>query len=59
MRMQCVAEGVETVTQLRFLKAVGCNDFQGYLLAKPMPLGDLLVWIEDHNQSSRRLIHGG
>lgn len=59
MRMQCVAEGVETVTQLRFLKAVGCNDFQGYLLAKPMPLSDLLVWIEDHNQSSRRLIHGG
>lgn len=33
-----IAEGVETVEQLRFLKALGCTGFQGYLLGKPMPV---------------------
>jgi diguanylate cyclase len=28
---------VETVAQLDFLKALGCEDFQGYLFSKPVP----------------------
>lgn len=36
--MQVVAEGVETREQLDFLLAQGCDTFQGYFLARPMPL---------------------
>lgn len=35
-----VAEGVETVVQADFLKSVGCDVIQGYLYARPMPVGN-------------------
>lgn len=33
-----IAEGVETEGQHRFLLAIGCETFQGYLFARPMPI---------------------
>jgi EAL domain-containing protein (putative c-di-GMP-specific phosphodiesterase class I) len=41
LRMQTVAEGVETVEQLAFLQAEGCSEFQGFLLARPSAISDL------------------
>jgi diguanylate cyclase len=35
------AEGLERHEQLRWLKACGCDEGQGYLLARPMAAGDL------------------
>ena len=35
------AEGVETLSQLRKLSLIGCNGFQGYLISKPVPSGEL------------------
>ena len=37
MHMECVAEGAETESQVRFLHAMGCQLIQGYFFAKPMP----------------------
>lgn len=34
---ECVAEGVENTTQLRFLHARGCEYLQGYLFSKAVP----------------------
>jgi len=34
--LKLTAEGVETSAQLDFLKQVGCDEFQGYLLARPI-----------------------
>jgi EAL domain-containing protein (putative c-di-GMP-specific phosphodiesterase class I) len=36
--MQTIAEGVETQAQLRVLKDMGFNIFQGYLFGKPAPV---------------------
>lgn len=35
--LRVVAEGVETEAQRRQLTAIGCDELQGYLLARPMP----------------------
>jgi diguanylate cyclase (GGDEF)-like protein len=35
--MQVVAEGVETLAQLRVIQALGCNEVQGYLISRPLP----------------------
>jgi len=39
---ECVAEGVESLHQLSFLKARGCKHFQGYLFSKPVPNKEVL-----------------
>lgn len=41
-----VAEGVETPEQAGFLRGLGCPVAQGYLYAKPMPLGELMGWLQ-------------
>lgn len=37
LKLQVVAEGVETVEQLEFLRELGCDQIQGYLFSKPVP----------------------
>lgn len=36
LNLRVVAEGVETPSQLAVLNALGCEEFQGYLFAKPL-----------------------
>jgi EAL domain-containing protein (putative c-di-GMP-specific phosphodiesterase class I) len=40
--LQTVAEGIETIHESHKLQALGCDSGQGYLFAKPMPLGHLI-----------------
>ena len=37
LRLNVIAEGVETRDQLVALQSLGCKQFQGFLFAKPMP----------------------
>jgi diguanylate cyclase (GGDEF)-like protein/PAS domain S-box-containing protein len=39
LEMSIVAEGVETLDQLVFLADEGCDAVQGYLVGKPLPIG--------------------
>lgn len=43
--LQLVAEGVETLTQLKLLQQIGCDKVQGYLLAKPMPAREVVAFL--------------
>lgn len=37
LRLRVIAEGVETASQLSFLRALGCDEYQGYYRSKPLP----------------------
>jgi diguanylate cyclase (GGDEF)-like protein/PAS domain S-box-containing protein len=39
LEMSIVAEGIETEEQLAFLAQEGCDAVQGYLIGKPLPIG--------------------
>ncbi|BCN37981.1 hypothetical protein ALDI51_13000 [Alicycliphilus denitrificans] len=41
LELEVVAEGVETEAQRAFLARHGCDLYQGYLLARPMPVAQL------------------
>ncbi|MCC6912785.1 MAG: EAL domain-containing protein [Rhodospirillaceae bacterium] len=41
-----VAEGVETIEQLRFLKERACDEIQGYWLSKPLPPTEFRRFVE-------------
>ncbi len=43
-----VAEGVETQEIFNLVKAWGCHEAQGYLIAKPMPANELEAWLSNY-----------
>ncbi|KTT73909.1 putative bifunctional diguanylate cyclase/phosphodiesterase [Sphingomonas endophytica] len=41
LSLQCVAEGVETASQLEALLRIGCEHAQGFLFGEPLPVAQL------------------
>ncbi|WP_046115364.1 EAL domain-containing protein [Aquincola tertiaricarbonis] len=57
LRLQVVAEGVETEAEAAALQAAGCDELQGFLYAHPMPPQALAGWLAQqaaHAASPRR-----
>ena len=45
--MKVTGEGVETANTFQLLAAMGCDSIQGYFVAKPQPLNELLVFLRE------------
>lgn len=45
LRMEVLAEGVETEAQLRELQCMGCDTYQGWLVARPQPVEAVAAWL--------------
>ena len=55
LELKVIAEGVETESQVAFLKKSRCDELQGYYFAKPMPLAQLESFLRNpHKQHSQQ-----
>ena len=45
LKLEVVAEGVETPEQLALLRDFGCDQVQGYFISKPLPLAELVDYL--------------
>lgn len=51
--LECTAEGVETKTQLQFLKANGCDHVQGYYYSRALPVDEMLTLLLKSRERKR------
>ncbi len=47
--LRCVAEGVETQSQVDFLRASGCDVVQGFRYARPLTPQEVVAWLHDRS----------
>ncbi len=52
LRLEVVAEGVETAEQLELLRQFGAQQVQGYLVSQPLPLAELLSFMSAERQTA-------
>ena len=53
--MLLVAEGVETQEDWDLVDAVGCDEVQGFFVAKAMPAQEFLLWKQRWEEQNRRI----
>ena len=53
LKIKVVAEGVETLEQLRFLGARGCDEIQGYYFSRPVPAADFARLLAENSLGPR------
>ncbi|KLJ02719.1 GGDEF domain-containing phosphodiesterase [Luteimonas sp. FCS-9] len=51
LRMQVLAEGVESMEDERLLLEYGCDEVQGYLYSRPLPPREMARWLLAHHQA--------
>lgn len=55
LNIRITAEGVETEEQVTFLKSINCQQFQGFLFAKPLKSGDLESFFQENTAKLSKL----
>jgi EAL domain-containing protein (putative c-di-GMP-specific phosphodiesterase class I) len=56
LNLKVVADGVETHKDWALLRALGCDEVQGYFIAKPMPGEALLLWWSANQPRIQKLL---
>lgn len=57
--LKTTAEGVETDAQSSYLKEIGCDDIQGFLLAKPLSAAEMADVLETSSWTQQSRVLGG
>lgn len=52
LNMEVIAEGVENQEIWDLLKTMGCDNAQGYFIAKPLPIEQFSEWLNQFNHSA-------
>jgi len=55
MRICSVAEGIEDAATLEMIRAVGCDEIQGFYISKPLAAGDFEQWLNAGGAAALRL----
>jgi diguanylate cyclase (GGDEF)-like protein len=59
MGLRVVAEGVEDHASLMMLTKLGCDEAQGYFIAKPLPPDQYEAWLRNRRQLGEKLTESG
>ena len=55
LKLETLAEGVETPAEHAMAAQLGCLHVQGFAIARPMPLADCTQWLKDHAKNAAPL----
>lgn len=55
LRLDVVAEGVESEEQLQFLAELGCHRIQGFLISRPVPASEILGFVAEFTSESESI----
>lgn len=55
LNLKVIAEGVETEEQFIFLRAIGCNEIQGYFISKPEPVEQIQIFLSSSKSIKKKV----
>ncbi len=54
MEIKCLAEGVETIEQVKFLKENGCHIMQGFYFSEPLEAKEFYKLLKKYSNTAHK-----